>query len=429
MKRFFLFLLVLVCIVSCSLDENNCDAPTQLSAEVEDHESVKLTWDHPIALPIATDFEIQYGPSGFSLGDGTFVISGNKRETINNLIPNTSYDFYVRTLCRDGDISNWSQPMSFTTNAFNCSPPIVSGLSSITDTSFNFIWSNFNSATSWDIEYGLSGFTIGNGTSITTEQAEYTITDLLPGTAYDFYVRTHCEFDTTSAYSEISTWTTFETCAQPTSANHFFWPCSQVYSWSSNTETSWDLEYGLVGFTLGTGIQVTTNASSYQFPNLMYNTTYDVYIRANCGVDGLSDYYQDTITTSTNFYTGMYLIEEVTDIDPVKGPVLSNGSIVEVVETSDTQRQFQTENYPNLCPDNFMSFTFELECAADVRMIVNDQVGTCDCSGNYMFGIADNPETWSITDDDSEFFLSFTNDVSNDCGDGSNQVTYKFTQQ
>jgi len=117
MKRSFLFLLPLVCTISCSLDDNsnNCNAPFQLSSEVLDQDSVKLTWDQSILVPILTNFEVQYGLSGFNLGEGTFVTSGNKRETINNLMPGTSYDFYVRTLCRESNTSSWSGPMSFTT--------------------------------------------------------------------------------------------------------------------------------------------------------------------------------------------------------------------------------------------------------------------------------------------------------------------------
>jgi len=115
MKRALSFLVLLVCAVSCSLDNEDCDAPFQLSSEVKDQNSATLMWNQSILIPILTNYEIQYGLSGFNLGDGTFDISGNKRETIKGLIPNTRYDFYVRTLCREGDTSRWSGPVSFTT--------------------------------------------------------------------------------------------------------------------------------------------------------------------------------------------------------------------------------------------------------------------------------------------------------------------------
>jgi len=55
-------------------------------------------------------------------------------------------------------------------------------------------------------------------------------------------------------------------------------------TWSpGNTETNWQLEYGVDGFAQGTGtlLQVTTN--SHTVLGLNSNTEYDVYLRANCG--------------------------------------------------------------------------------------------------------------------------------------------------
>lgn len=55
--------------------------------------------------------------------------------------------------------------------------------------------------TSWDIEYGAAGFTIGTGTRVTTSTDGAKITDLTPTSYYDVYVRANCEpTDSTSEW-------------------------------------------------------------------------------------------------------------------------------------------------------------------------------------------------------------------------------------
>jgi hypothetical protein len=59
---------------------------------------------------------------------------------------------------------------------------------------------------------------------------------------------------------------------------------------SNGAGTTFDIEWGLEGFTLGTGTQVTgLTATNYVFPSLAPDTLYSFYITANCtGGDGSS---------------------------------------------------------------------------------------------------------------------------------------------
>jgi len=52
-------------------------------------------------------------------------------------------------------------------------------------------------------------------------------------------------------------------------------------------ETAWEIEYGPAGFTLGTGTTVAAT-SPYALGSLSSATAYDVYVRANCGINGVS---------------------------------------------------------------------------------------------------------------------------------------------
>ncbi len=51
----------------------------------------------------------------------------------------------------------------------------------------------------------------------------------------------------------------------------------------NSNPSSWEIEYGPTGFSQGSGIMVSANSSPYTCTNLMDNTDYDFYIRANCG--------------------------------------------------------------------------------------------------------------------------------------------------
>lgn len=53
---------------------------------------------------------------------------------------------------------------------------------------------------------------------------------------------------------------------------------------SSGTETAWDIEYGVSGFTQGSGTMVTATATNpHSLTGLMDATDYQFYVRANCG--------------------------------------------------------------------------------------------------------------------------------------------------
>jgi hypothetical protein len=78
-------------------------------------------------------------------------------------------------------------------------------------TSADFSWEQgCSSATSYDIEYGPTGFTLGSGTlvanqtvTITGTVASYTLQGLASATTYDLYVRAHCDDVNFSSWSNV----------------------------------------------------------------------------------------------------------------------------------------------------------------------------------------------------------------------------------
>ena len=61
--------------------------------------------------------------------------------------------------------------------------------------------------------------------------------------------------------------------------------------WTANgDQTSWQVQYGNAGFTIGTGIIVASNATSKIFPGLADNASYDFYVRSKCSANQFSDW-------------------------------------------------------------------------------------------------------------------------------------------
>jgi hypothetical protein len=65
-------------------------------------------------------------------------------------------------------------------------------------------------------------------------------------------------------------------------------------------ETAWVVQYGVTGFTLGSGTTVTTAATTTSLSGLTGATTYDAYVRADCDANGLSAWFGPiSFTTAT----------------------------------------------------------------------------------------------------------------------------------
>lgn len=151
-----------------------------------------------------------------------------------------------------------------------------------------YINSNTGQHGFYEIEYGSNGFSKGSGTTVTMS-GSYEINGLTNGT-YDIYVRGNCGgtswSDWSSPQSFLISGGSSSTCSKPNNLESSFYFLAQDYTlgWSHNGNASYyELEYGPSGFALGTGTKKTLSSSSYSQGAFTQNTTYDYYVRANCG--------------------------------------------------------------------------------------------------------------------------------------------------
>lgn len=85
---------------------SQCNTPTGLGFTALGPTSVDLTW----TSGGATNWNIEYGPAGFTQGSGTMINATSTTININTLAPNVNYDFYVRDSCGVSSLSAWAGP-------------------------------------------------------------------------------------------------------------------------------------------------------------------------------------------------------------------------------------------------------------------------------------------------------------------------------
>src|SRR5690606_29984561 len=82
----------------------------------------------------------------------------------------------------------------------SCFPPSALNAIAISGSTVDLSWTENNTATQWEIEYGLTGFLQGGGTTVIANTNPYNIT-LVPYNTYDFYVKSICTVSDTSIWS------------------------------------------------------------------------------------------------------------------------------------------------------------------------------------------------------------------------------------
>ena len=212
----------------------------------------------------------------------------NTYATVTWFLPNTTYEWRVRTNCTGGDYSYWSSPITFTTLGWdNCDAPSWLYTNNITQTSATFDWESVNGAISYDLQYRVWGGSWINVYGGPFTQTWYTISNLLPGTTYEWRVRSNCSNWTQSPWSYPEVFTTlpgYEYCDAP----------SWLYT-TNITSTSATLDWEPVSGAISYNIQwkeqggywhdissVSWNQTWYTLYNLNPNTTYQWRVQTNC---------------------------------------------------------------------------------------------------------------------------------------------------
>ena len=181
-----------------------------------------------------------------------------------------------------------------------CLSPSNLDSANVETNSVDLSWTDNASATSWEVSFGLKGFTAGSGTQLIVTSISFSLAGLSSYTDYDWYVRAICAAGDTSMWSDTASFSTL--CASPTGvfASNLTRTTADL-SWIENNATaatSWELKYQLAGSnnTLGTTIALTNLLFNLQ--GLNSDTDYDLCVRAICAA-GDTSLCSDTLSFTT----------------------------------------------------------------------------------------------------------------------------------
>ena len=288
----------------------SCPEPTNLAAINTTASSTDLSW---VNGESETSWELEYGLAGFAQGTGTVLQVSTNPYVLSGLDSSSNYEVYVRANCGANpgvDDSNWVGPVAFTTLADYCNgdhfydsggangnyqngEDITTVISP--SAGFNSVTVAFNT---FQLESCCDYLSVYDGLDInapflgqyngTTIPSSFTSNN--PSGALTF--RFTSDGSVTGSGWDATVICESITCPNPSDlqANNITANAVDLSWVVGNSETSWELEYGLAGFTQGTGTVLQVSSNPYVLSGLDSGASYEVYVRANCGANpGIDD--------------------------------------------------------------------------------------------------------------------------------------------
>jgi surface protein len=186
-----------------------CSIPTSINASPTNN-SVTLSFTKPLT---ANATQLQFRLKGNTGWGGTS--STGSSITINNLSPNTTYEYRMRSLCT-GSNSSFTTISEFTTLSappvYTCQAPTGISATVNSNTSVTFNWTAATNGGLYFVQFKPSASTWAQAGGSSTSGTSRTFNYLTPGTTYDYRIRTTCTPGSTvtpmSIFSSIGQFTT-----------------------------------------------------------------------------------------------------------------------------------------------------------------------------------------------------------------------------
>lgn len=297
---------------SCAPPSGNCSGVGNVFSSNITTNSADISWTPGINDSL---WNMEYGLSGFSLGGGIQLINlQNASATINSLQTSTSYDVYVQSICDSGYVSAWIGPHSFTTGftTGTCGAFVIELYDSYGDGwngGFIDVTVNGNNVQTITLQQGAGPeqFYISVDSSDIIDLI-YTPGNWPEENSYVVYDHSNVVVATQSGSGTSGPPNTMGLTACPLCINPVnlsatnITPSDALISWNSASGSMngvWNIEWGLNGFTLGSGATISNvTTTSYLLTGLSSFTTYNYYVQENCGING-SSYWSGPFTFST----------------------------------------------------------------------------------------------------------------------------------
>ena len=336
-------------LISCA-PQPECLAPTDLTASIVTASSVDVSWT---VNNEETQWEYIIQPQGTGTPTTAGTAITTNPFTITGLDSGTDYEIYIRALCNATDVSTWTGPLNITTSPACGDTLYDSGgadgdyanneLTTVTVFPENdgdlvtFTFLSFNTEANYD------DLTVYDGPDTLS-----TIVGVFDGTEIpDPISSTHATgaltfvFDSDgsvvrSGYEILISCAPAPSCFPPNQLNvSNISGTTADFNWTPGTgNDSWEYVILPTGSPAPTAAGTVTTVNSTQFTDLEFLTTYDVYVRADCGADDGYSTWSGPVTFTTTQQTD-YTIECGVDVLNINYCYTNNDSTFWVFNSTD----------------------------------------------------------------------------------------------
>ena len=292
----------------------SCNAPTQLFYDGLTSTTNNIAWTAPNPAP-SNGYVYCYSTINDPFSAN--AISGQTSNTfavLNNLSPNTTYYFWVKSNC-GATQSNWVSGGSFTTTSA-CNAPTQFWTTSVTSTTAQINWIPSTSAPNGGYLYLYNTSQTVGGIDGNTFSTTADLTNLAPNTTYYWWVASNC-VTSQSAWAFGGSFTTASAsgCNVPTQL--FTDPESATVvniAWTApNPSPSNGYLYCYSTINDPFSVNAITGQTSDTFAvlnNLTPNTTYYFWVKSNCGATQ-SNWVSGGSFTTQSLTTESFLIKNL----------------------------------------------------------------------------------------------------------------------
>ncbi|MGB3073982.1 MAG: sulfatase-like hydrolase/transferase [Chitinophagales bacterium] len=192
---------LLICnlVVTTAFSQCNLAKPKNLAVNSITSCSAVLSWKK---VSGAAYYQIRY-----KQGNGAFIYINtgtNITWQIDGLLANKNYTFSIASFCINAQTKGYSN--SIKSKTLNCAAPISVAVSAINKHKATLQWQPVCNGSIFNLQYRVAGTTVW--TTISNIAAtSFQLTQLAPGTSYEFQVQTNCS-SVNSSFTAIQTFTT-----------------------------------------------------------------------------------------------------------------------------------------------------------------------------------------------------------------------------
>jgi len=280
----------------------NCMYPTNFATTDVGENSVTLSWTE---LGTAESWNIEYGPMGYTQGNGTIESSDSTHYTVEGLSASSAYDFYVQSDC--GSLgSDWVGPITVVTSQYMFGATGSDTITTCGMALYDDGGPNGTYSTNCNYTVVINPATEGSGLSVTGSVNTYNASSYYAGVV-TIYAGQGTAGEVLGSFSGVQNVNVayagpitinftsgsyysgagFELIVQCTEC---FPPSNVTLSNITMTGVTVDWsgaasEYAVYAMSATDTAYATTTDTSYTFTTLNSSSTYKVYVRSLCGSD------------------------------------------------------------------------------------------------------------------------------------------------